>query len=75
MPTIEIDGETADRIVACSIKDSINQLQKEIINLKKVKPIGQWEKKQIGENLIDIDALLTVYFYYTGKEYKYEPGT
>lgn len=66
MPKIEIDGDTADRIVVCSIKEAIKHLKEEIKHFKRSKRLSDWEKKQLAEDLIDLDALEKVYNYYGG---------
>lgn len=66
MPKIEIDGDTADRIVVCSLREAIEYLKKEIKHLKKSKKPDDWEKKQLAEDIADLDAMEKVYNYYGG---------
>ena len=66
MDKIEIDGETADRIVVCSLKDSIEYLKKEIKTLKKKKNLDDWEKEQLADSVIELDAMEKVFDYYGG---------
>lgn len=65
-PMVEIDYETADRIVVCSIKESIKVMQDETNRLKRKKKLEDYEKRDLAENIIDIEALKRVYSFYGG---------
>lgn len=65
-PMVEIDYETADRIVVCSIRDSVKLLKEHITSLKRKKKLEAYEKKELAENIVDLDALEKVYEYYGG---------
>ena len=65
---LEIDFDTADRIVACSLKDSILSLRGEIKIFKDCANPSEWQKLQLAEEIITLDAMVKVYFHYTGKK-------
>ena len=67
MEKIEIDGETADRIVICSLKETIQYLKEDIKKLKRKKKLEAYEKQQLAEDIIELDAVEKVYEYYGGK--------
>lgn len=66
MDKIEIDYETADRIVVASLKDSIQGLREDIKDLKKKKKLSQWEKMNLAENSLSLDHLEKTFNYYGG---------
>ena len=66
MKKIEIDDETADRIVVCSLKDSIAQLKADIKKFKMIKNPSDWELNELSEYISDLDALEKTYEYYGG---------
>lgn len=63
---LEIDSDTADHIVICSLRDSIRTLKTEIKKLKMIKNPSDWDKKQLAEDILDIHALEKVYNYFGG---------
>jgi hypothetical protein len=67
MDKIEIDGETADRIVVCSLKESINYARKDIAKYKKRKnKLNDWEKQELADLVIHLTHLEAVFEYYGG---------
>ena len=69
MDKVEIDGETADRIVVCSLKDSIRGLKDSIkVYRKDLRKDGKdsHAKLELGECIRFLDALETTYEYYVG---------
>ena len=69
MDKVGIDGETADRIVVCSLKDSIRSIKDSIKELKKdLRKDGKdsYAKLELGECMRFLDALETTYEYYGG---------
>ena len=66
MNKVEIDSETADRIVVCSLKDSIEYLKKDIKELRSKKSLKDHEKEQLADNFIELDAMEKVFDYYGG---------
>lgn len=66
MHKVEIDDETADRIVLCSLKDSIELLEESVIRLQKKKSLKSYEKIDLMECTSDLDALKKTYDYYGG---------
>ena len=66
MDKIEIDYETADRIVVVSLRDSIQGLREDIKDLKKKKKLSQWEKMNLAEKSLSLDHLEKTFDYYGG---------
>ena len=69
MDKVEIDGETADRIVVCSLKDSIRGLKDSIkVYRKDLRKDGKdsHAKIELGECMRFLDALEATYEYYGG---------
>lgn len=65
---IEIDGDTADRIVVCSLKDSLDTLRRGIALLRRKRKLDEWEQRELDEQLADMDFLKRTLEYYGGKE-------
>ena len=66
MKKVEIDGDTADRIVVCSLEESMLTLRYEISKLKKKKNLTKWEKAELCDCIISLDHLQKTYSYYGG---------
>jgi len=69
MKKVEIDGDTADRIVVCSLEDSIRMIKNSMKALKKdLRKDGKdsYAKLELGECMRFLDALETTYEYYGG---------
>ena len=66
MKKVEIDGDTADRIVVCSLKESIVYLKDDIKTLKRRKNLKDYEKQQLAQNIVDLEAMEKVFDYYGG---------
>jgi hypothetical protein len=67
MNKVEIDGDTADRIVACSLKESILMLRGDIKKLRNKKRLSDWEKMCLAEAFSSLDHLEKTFDYYGGK--------
>ena len=67
MDKVEIDGDTADRIVVCSLKDTILSLREDITKLRNKKRLSNWEKTCLTEALLSLDHLEKTFDYYGGK--------
>jgi hypothetical protein len=66
---LEIDGDTADRIVVCSLKDSIRSIKDSMKAYRKdLRKNGKdnHAKLELGECMRFLDAMETVYEYYGG---------
>lgn len=63
---IEIDSDTADRIVVCSLRESITILEFNINELSKRKRLSNYDKITLKEQTEDLSALLKVLKYYGG---------
>lgn len=69
MKKVEIDGDTADRIVVCSLEDSIRGLKDSIKAYRKdLRKDGKdsHAKIELGECMRFLDALEATYEYYGG---------
>lgn len=69
MDKVEIDGETADRIVVCSLKDAIRSIKDSIKELKKdlqKNKKDEYAKQELMECMLYLDALERTYEYYGG---------
>jgi hypothetical protein len=67
---IYIDDSTADRIVCCSLKESIKCLKKNIKEAKQKKKLENHEKQQLSNDIIQLDAMEKVFDYYGGNYYR-----
>ena len=67
MKKVEIDVDTADRIVVCSLKDSILILRGDIKKLRNKKHLSSWEKMCLAEGISSLDHLEKTFNYYGGK--------
>ena len=63
---VEIDPDTADGITRCSLKQSIAYLREDIADLKKKKKTEYYQKHELGELIITLDAMEKVFDYYGG---------
>ena len=67
MDKVEIDGETADRIVICSLRESIKYAKQDIAKYKKSKrKLNDWEKQELADHLMNLTHLQAVFEYYGG---------
>ena len=64
---VEIDPDTADGIVRASIKETIEYLLEDIAILKKKKKLEDYQKLELGELMVSLNAMEIVYDYYGGK--------
>ena len=63
---VEIDPETADGIVRASVKQTIEYLREDITVLKKTKKLEYYQKHELSELIITLDAMEKVFDYYGG---------
>ena len=63
---VEIDPDTADGITRCSLKQSIAYLREDIADLKKKKKTEYYQKHELSELIVSLDAMEKVYDYYGG---------
>ena len=63
---INIDHDTADQIVICSLKDSIDLLVETTNRLSKRRNLSDYERQVLTEDTDSLSALQKVYDYYTG---------
>lgn len=63
---VEIDSDTADGITRASLKQSIEYLREDIAVLKNVRKPGYYQKHELGELIITLDAMEKTFDYYGG---------
>jgi hypothetical protein len=63
---VEIDADTADGIVRASIKETIEYLREDIAVLEKKKKLEDYQKLELGELMVFLNAMETVFDYYGG---------
>jgi hypothetical protein len=63
---VEIDPDTADGIVRASLKQTIEYLHEDIADLKKKKKTEYYQKHELGELIITLDAMEKTFDYYGG---------
>jgi hypothetical protein len=66
MLDVQIDYDTADRIIVCTLKDSMNSLKREIKNLRSKKNLLPHQKGDLEYYIKDLNAMKIVYEYYGG---------
>jgi len=65
LKNIEIDNETADRIVVAVMREQHNYIKQEIEIQKKISNLKEHEKEDLEYNLRYLDAVVLVYKHYT----------
>ena len=63
---VEIDPDTADGITRCSLKQSIAYLREDIAVLKSVRKREYYQKHELGELIITLDAMEKTFDSYGG---------
>ena len=63
---MEIDSDTADRIVICALTDSMANLKEDIARLKCKKKLKDHEKKDLADCVHNLNAMEAVYDYFGG---------
>jgi hypothetical protein len=66
MDKVEIDGDTADRIVVCSLRETINYLRNDIKYLKKKKRLTECQKQEFADVVSALDHLEKTFDFYGG---------
>jgi hypothetical protein len=63
---VEIDPDTADRVVVCSLKKTMKYIREDIAALKQKKKLGDYEKEDLIEFAATLHAMEEVFDYYGG---------
>ena len=63
---VEIDPETADGIVRASVKQTIEYLREDIVVLKKTKKLEDYQKRELADLIVSLNAMEEVFDYYGG---------
>ncbi len=63
---VEIDPDTADGIVRCSLKQTIEYLREDIAEYKKKKKLQDYQKRGLAELIVSLDAIEKTFDYYGG---------
>lgn len=66
MDKVYIDPDTADSIVVASLRDSINYIKIDIKRLKSKKKLEGFEKEDLADFILNLDAMEKVFDYYGG---------
>ena len=67
---LEVDDETLDGIVVCTLTESIEALDFQIKRLKKIKNRKSHQEEDLKDALLHIDSLKRTRYYYGGVKYK-----
>ncbi len=63
---VEIDPETADGIVRCSLKQTIEYLSEDIVAFQKKKKLEDYQKRELADLIVSLDAIEKTFDYYGG---------
>jgi alkylation response protein AidB-like acyl-CoA dehydrogenase len=63
---VEIDPETADGIVRASLNQTIEYLREDITVLKKTRKLQDYQKRDLAELVVALNAMEEVFDYYGG---------
>jgi len=63
---VEIDPDTADGIVRASLKQTIEYIGEDIAVLKKTKKLEDYQKRELAELIVSLNAMEEVFDYYGG---------
>jgi hypothetical protein len=63
---VEIDPDTADGIVRASLKQTIEYLHEDIADLKKKKKTEYYQKRELADLIVSLDAIEKTFDYYGG---------
>ena len=66
MDKVEIDGDTADRIVVASLKDQIRMLRSQLKKYMGKRKLSAWEKNDLQDSLQTLEFLEKTFDYYGG---------
>jgi hypothetical protein len=67
---LEIDDEVAQGMVISMLNDDIYTLEKEIVDLKKIKNRKEHQNRELEHSLLNLDAIKRTRYYYGGIKYK-----
>ena len=63
---IEIDSDVADGIVRASLMQNIYDLREDIAALKKIKKLKEYQRRDLVDYVITLNAIEEVFDYYGG---------
>jgi hypothetical protein len=63
---VEIDPDTADGIVRASLKQTIEYFREDISDLKKKKKLEDYQKRELADLIVSLDAIEKTFDYYGG---------
>jgi hypothetical protein len=63
---VEIDPDTADGIVRASLKQTIEYFREDISDLKKKKKLEDYQKRELADLIVSLDAMEKTFDYYGG---------
>lgn len=62
----QIDAETVDRIVVCSLRETAKYLKEDIAKYKKYKKLNDCQKEELIDLITQLHHVRAVYEYYGG---------
>jgi hypothetical protein len=66
---IEIDDEVIDNLVVSSLSESIGHIESNIKALKKLKNLKPYQKEELADYIIDLEAIKRTRYYFGGEKY------
>ena len=63
---IQIDSDIADGIVCASLMQNIYDLREDIAALKKIKKLKEYQRQDLADYVITLNAIEEVFDYYGG---------
>lgn len=66
---IEIDDDVIDNLVVSSLSDSIGHIETQIKALKKLKNPKPYQKEELADYVIDLEAIKRTRYYFGGEKY------
>jgi hypothetical protein len=66
---IEIDEEVIDNLVVNALSESIGYIESNIKALKKLKKLEPFQKEELADYIIDLEAIKRTRYYFGGEKY------
>jgi hypothetical protein len=66
---IEINEEVIDNLVVNALSESIGHIESNIKALKKLKKLEPFQKEELADYIIDLEAIKRTRYYFGGEKY------
>jgi hypothetical protein len=66
---IEINEEVIDNLVVNALSESIGYIESNIKALKKLKKLEPFQKEELADYIIDLEAIKRTRYYFGGEKY------